>query len=161
MPSRLSREKCAEHKKSELVTEPPCAALNGRRWVGAVAIKTRHRVAIQGEISRIIAPLTMTAFQDISHSLRQLYLEDERPWLVGFSGDERMEKLIEFRELLCGALECGSLLPLFPRQLARGNPFPSPRPASWPVRKRQQAAALQIEGILCAIGLTARFTAWN
>ena len=31
------------------------------------------------------------------------------------SGDERMEKLIEFRELLCGALECGSLLPLFPR----------------------------------------------
>jgi hypothetical protein len=24
-----------------------------------------------------------------------------------------MEKLIEFRELLCGALECGSLLPLF------------------------------------------------
>jgi len=28
----------------------------------------------------------MTAFQDISHSLRQLYLEDERPWLVGFSG---------------------------------------------------------------------------
>jgi hypothetical protein len=28
----------------------------------------------------------MTAFQDISHSLRQLYLEDERLWLVGFSG---------------------------------------------------------------------------
>ena len=59
----------------------------------------------------------MTAFQDISHSLRQLYLEDERPWLVGFSGDERMERLIEFRELLCGALECGSLLPLFPASL--------------------------------------------
>jgi hypothetical protein len=57
----------------------------------------------------------MTAFQDISHSLRQLYLEDERPWLVGFSGGKRMEKLMEFRELLCGALECGSLLPLFPR----------------------------------------------
>jgi len=55
----------------------------------------------------------MTAFQDISHSLRQLYLEDERPWLVGFSGGERMERLIEFPELLCGALECGSLLPLF------------------------------------------------
>jgi len=34
----------------------------------------------------MIAPLTMTAFQDISHSLGQLYLEDERPWLVGFSG---------------------------------------------------------------------------
>ena len=29
------------------------------------------------------APLTMTASQDVSHSLRQLYLEDERPWLVG------------------------------------------------------------------------------
>ena len=54
----------------------------------------------------------MTAFQDILHSLRQLYLNDERPWLVGLSGGERMEKLIEFRELLCGALECGSLLPL-------------------------------------------------
>jgi hypothetical protein len=25
----------------------------------------------------------MTAFQDISRSLRQLYLEDKRPWLVG------------------------------------------------------------------------------
>ena len=74
-----------------------------------------QRVAFQPEIRRIIAPLTMTAFQDISHSLRQLYLEDDRPWLVGFSGGERMEKLIEFRELLCGALECGSLLPLFPR----------------------------------------------
>jgi hypothetical protein len=31
----------------------------------------------------------MTAFQDISYSLRQLYLEDERPWLVGFSGGKR------------------------------------------------------------------------
>ena len=26
-------------------------------------------------------------FQEIKASLRQLYLEDERPWLVGFSGD--------------------------------------------------------------------------
>jgi DNA sulfur modification protein DndC len=25
-------------------------------------------------------------FQDIKGSLRQLYLEDQRPWLVGFSG---------------------------------------------------------------------------
>ena len=65
----------------------------------------------------------MTAFQDISHSLRQLYLEDERPWLVGFSGDERMERLIEFRELLCGALECGSLLPLFPASLLAAITF--------------------------------------
>jgi len=28
----------------------------------------------------------MTTFQEIKVSLRQLYLEDERPWLVGFSG---------------------------------------------------------------------------
>ena len=28
----------------------------------------------------------MTVFQDIRGSLRQLYLEDQRPWLVGFSG---------------------------------------------------------------------------
>lgn len=27
-----------------------------------------------------------TAYQDIKKSLRQLYLEDNRPWLVGFSG---------------------------------------------------------------------------
>ena len=26
------------------------------------------------------------AYQDIKKSLRQLYLEDNRPWLVGFSG---------------------------------------------------------------------------
>jgi hypothetical protein len=32
----------------------------------------------------------MTAFQDISHSLRQLYLEDERPWLLGFSGGKSL-----------------------------------------------------------------------
>ena len=30
--------------------------------------------------------MTMTVFQDIRGSLRQLYLEDQRPWLVGFSG---------------------------------------------------------------------------
>jgi len=83
MPSLLSREKCAEHKKSDSVTEPPCSAVNGRRWVGAVAVKARHRFAFQPEIRRIVARVTMTAFQGISHSLRQLYLEDERPWLVG------------------------------------------------------------------------------
>ncbi len=39
----------------------------------------------------------MTAFQDISHSLRQLYLQDERPWLVGFSGgkDSTMLRLLD------------------------------------------------------------------
>ncbi len=30
--------------------------------------------------------MAATLFQDIKDSLRQLYLEDERPWLVGFSG---------------------------------------------------------------------------
>ena len=44
--------------------------------------------------------MAATIFQDIKSGLCQLYLEDERPWLVGFSGDERMEKLIEFRETL-------------------------------------------------------------
>jgi len=28
----------------------------------------------------------VTIFQDIKDSLRRLYLDDERPWLVGFSG---------------------------------------------------------------------------
>ncbi len=30
--------------------------------------------------------MSVTIFQDIKSSLHQLYLEDERPWLVGFSG---------------------------------------------------------------------------
>ena len=30
--------------------------------------------------------MAATAYQDIKKSLRQLYLEDNRPWLVGFSG---------------------------------------------------------------------------
>lgn len=30
--------------------------------------------------------MTTTVYQNIKSSLRQLYLEDERPWLVGFSG---------------------------------------------------------------------------
>jgi DNA sulfur modification protein DndC len=30
--------------------------------------------------------MALTIFQDIKGSLRQLYLDDERPWLVGFSG---------------------------------------------------------------------------
>ena len=59
--------------------------------------------------------MSATNFQEIKNGLRELYLDDARPWLVGFSGgnleseisnlnsllasgDERMEKLIEFRE---------------------------------------------------------------
>ncbi|MGD0323107.1 MAG: hypothetical protein ABSD45_05155 [Terriglobia bacterium] len=34
----------------------------------------------------ILAPMSTSIFEDIRRSLRQLYLEDERPWLVGFSG---------------------------------------------------------------------------
>jgi tRNA(Ile)-lysidine synthase TilS/MesJ len=30
--------------------------------------------------------MTAAIFQDIKDSLRHLYLEDERPWLVAFSG---------------------------------------------------------------------------
>jgi hypothetical protein len=30
--------------------------------------------------------MSQTVFQDIRDSLRKLYLEDGRPWLVGFSG---------------------------------------------------------------------------
>src|SRR5712692_9982338 len=33
-----------------------------------------------------MAPMPVTAYRDIKESLRQLYLEDNRPWLVGFSG---------------------------------------------------------------------------
>jgi hypothetical protein len=34
----------------------------------------------------IIATMSVSDFQAIRDSLRQLYLEDPRPWLVGFSG---------------------------------------------------------------------------
>jgi DNA sulfur modification protein DndC len=30
--------------------------------------------------------MVATAYQDIKKSLRQIYLDDNRPWLVGFSG---------------------------------------------------------------------------
>ena len=42
------------------------------------------------------------------------------------------------------ALECGSLLPLFSSELARASHRSNERPASWPGRKRQQAAALHM-----------------
>jgi len=32
----------------------------------------------------------MAAFHDIKAGLRQLYLEDRRPWLVGFSGGKSL-----------------------------------------------------------------------
>lgn len=37
-------------------------------------------------LSLILIGMAPTAYQDIKNSLRQLYLEDNRPWLVGFSG---------------------------------------------------------------------------
>ena len=43
-------------------------------------------LATQAGVRHIIMPIAMTTFQEIKVSLRQLYLEDERPWLVGFSG---------------------------------------------------------------------------
>ena len=30
--------------------------------------------------------MTASVYQDIRDTLRELYLEDDRPWLVGFSG---------------------------------------------------------------------------
>jgi DNA sulfur modification protein DndC len=46
--------------------------------------------------------MTTTTYQDIKNSLRQLYLEDERPWLVGFSGgkDSTMLASLVFDALL-------------------------------------------------------------
>jgi hypothetical protein len=34
--------------------------------------------------------MAVTIFQDIKGSLSHLYLEDERPWLVGFSGGKSL-----------------------------------------------------------------------
>jgi DNA sulfur modification protein DndC len=36
--------------------------------------------------SEILTQIAPTAYQDIKQSLRRLYVEDDRPWLVGFSG---------------------------------------------------------------------------
>ncbi|MCX6926412.1 MAG: hypothetical protein NT154_24875 [Verrucomicrobia bacterium] len=34
----------------------------------------------------MLTPMGASSYRDIRDSLRQLYLEDPRPWLVGFSG---------------------------------------------------------------------------
>src|SRR5258708_1558948 len=34
----------------------------------------------------ILPPMASSIFQDIKGSLRKIYREDDRPWLVGFSG---------------------------------------------------------------------------
>jgi tRNA(Ile)-lysidine synthase TilS/MesJ len=34
--------------------------------------------------------MAVTIFRDIKRSPRQLYLEDQRPWLVGFSGGKSL-----------------------------------------------------------------------
>jgi hypothetical protein len=34
--------------------------------------------------------MSTSVFQDIKGSLRRLYLEDERPWLLGFSGGKSL-----------------------------------------------------------------------
>jgi len=46
--------------------------------------------------------MSASAYQDIKNSLRELYLEDNRPWLVGFSGgkDSTMLASLVFDALL-------------------------------------------------------------
>ncbi len=34
----------------------------------------------------MLAPMGASSYSDIKDSLRHLYLDDPRPWLVGFSG---------------------------------------------------------------------------
>src|SRR6266540_3572579 len=36
--------------------------------------------------SATLPPMASTSYQEIRDSLRQLYVDDPRPWLVGFSG---------------------------------------------------------------------------
>ena len=42
-----------------------------------------------------------TNYQDIKSSLRQLYLEDPRPWLVGFSGGKDHTMLVSLNHPVC------------------------------------------------------------
>lgn len=44
--------------------------------------------------------MSARSYQDMKDSLRQIYVEDDHPWLVGFSGGEGMEKLLDFHESL-------------------------------------------------------------
>ena len=40
----------------------------------------------------MLAPMGPSSYTDIKDSLRSLYLDDPRPWLVGFSGGkDRLE----------------------------------------------------------------------
>jgi hypothetical protein len=36
----------------------------------------------------MLAPMGASSYSDIKDSLRSLYVDDPRPWLVGFSGGE-------------------------------------------------------------------------
>ena len=38
------------------------------------------------QLRPMLAPMDASSYSDIKDSLRSLYLDDPRPWLVGFSG---------------------------------------------------------------------------
>jgi hypothetical protein len=59
--------------------------------------------------------MTANAYQDIKTSLSELYLSDERPWLVGFSGgkDSTMLASLIFDAVLSVPLTSGKIRYLF------------------------------------------------
>jgi hypothetical protein len=42
-----------------------------------------------------LAAMSAPTYQEIKQSLRRLYLEDARPWVVGFGGPPRNTKTID------------------------------------------------------------------
>ena len=84
--------------------------------------------------------MAATIFQDIKGSLRQLYLEDERPWLVGFSGGKGLPLYVPLNVPVtygqtkpfshAVAAEMARRLPgRKPREASTSGRFPRPRVA--------------------------------
>ena len=78
---------CAQAVKTA-IREGLAASFHGPKvFLDESVLATAHReLATYNCDRRIITPIGMTPFKEITASLRQLHLEDEWPWLVGASG---------------------------------------------------------------------------
>lgn len=71
--------------------------------------------------------MDMNTYEDIKSALRQLYIEDDRPWLVGFSGgkDSTMLASLIFETVLSFPIVKTNKTHLHPLHRYQGqNPHP-------------------------------------
>ena len=60
----------------------------------------------------MLEPMGTSSYSEIKDSLRHLYLEDPRPWLVGFSGGKDSTMLASLNYPLCESYTSSSCFPL-------------------------------------------------